>query len=55
MARLVDHGDVGRDPFAGQLDAAQQALAPREARRERGLAALLEDRKRRRKITAVGT
>src|SRR4051794_4305867 len=36
------HGDIGGDPLAGELDAAQQALAPRQAGGERGLTASFE-------------
>ena len=44
VPRLVDHGDIGRDPFPGQLDTAEQVLAAREARGQRGLSAtILED------------
>src|SRR3954462_5370395 len=43
MARLVDHGDIGRDPLPGQLDAVEHALASGEARGQRGLAAVRED------------
>src|SRR4051812_47258200 len=42
MARLVHHGDIRGHPLSGQLDAAEQVLAPREARRQGGLAAVLE-------------
>src|SRR4051794_20252706 len=42
MARLVHHGDIRGHPLSGQLDAAEQVLAPCEARRQGGLAAVLE-------------
>src|SRR3954454_10473191 len=42
MARLVHHGDVGRDPLAGQLDSGEHVPAGRKARRPRRLAAVLE-------------
>jgi hypothetical protein len=42
MAGLLDHGDVGRDPLLGELNAAEQVFAPSEAFGHRGLAAVLE-------------
>src|SRR4051812_23064409 len=42
MAGLVHHGDVGAHAFLGQLDVPQPVLAAPEARRQRGLAAVLE-------------
>src|SRR5215210_2306817 len=39
---LVHHGDVGAHAFLGQLDVPQPVLAAPEARRQRGLAAVLE-------------
>src|SRR4051812_47825889 len=46
VARLVRRRDVGGGPLPGRLGAAQQALAPREARRQRALAALGTSRSR---------
>ena len=42
MAGLVHHGDVGAHAFLGQLNVPQPVLAAPEARRQRGLAAVLE-------------
>src|SRR3954453_11080770 len=42
MARLVRRGDIRGRPLSGRLDAAERVLAPCEARRQGGPAAVLE-------------
>ncbi len=38
----MHHGDVGHDPLLGEFDLAEQMLATGKARRQGGLATLLE-------------